>query len=131
MATTNYLTEAKLGTLAQRIAEVFSQKPIVAQFTLQSSSWAVDAELPKYTTSAFISSDFTENTIGSIGVDISEIADVEDRLEAASIIGDCNIMAAKVENGSIIFYADDIPTIDIPMVVNIIGEMPGEEVVEP
>ncbi len=127
---TNYLSEAKLARLAQRMATVFSQKPIVAQFTLQSSSWVADQTLPKYTTSVFISQDFTENTMGSIGVDLSEISTVADRLEAANIIGDCNIMAADVDNGSIIFYADDIPSIDIPMIIYITGEMPVEEEVE-
>ena len=123
---TNYLSEAKLDRLAQRMAAVFSQKPIVAQFTLQSSAWEMDPVLPKYKASVFISQDFTENTMGSIGVDLSEIASVADRLEAANILGDCNIMAAEVINGSMIFYADDIPTIDIPFIVYMIGEMPTE-----
>ena len=116
MATTNYLTEQGLTTLvANTKAYVLAAVSAIGQsvtFTLPSSSWTSSSGV--YTKQVTVQG-VTANTIGDVGLSISATTAQRSAAQAA------NIALTGQTTNKLTFTATSVPTVDIPMVLNVIG----------
>lgn len=128
---TKYLSEHDLPYLEQRIADIFAEKPIVAQFTLETSDWESDSATGKYKCSVAIdpSTGITSNSVGDVSLNLNALSTVAARITVSEAVADSNVCMLSVSTVSgsmtMVFYADTIPETDIPLVLKIIGEMPS------